>query len=354
MDRNRQLNLLYFAIAMMAVVFIQSLWAETRMVQVIPYSTFEELLDEGAMDSVTVGTNAISGYYTDVDVDAIAGMTTGFSGADLANLVNEAALLATRRKAEAVGMEDFTAAVERIVAGLEKKNRVLTPRERRVVAHHEILMSQGELEDKIAVLLGGRAAERLVFEELSTGAADDLAKATDIARGMVMRYGMDEGLGSVSYEDERPTFLNPAEPQTAGRRVSEATARRIDAAVQAIIARAFDRATDVLTENRGVLETAAARLLEKETLDQDELRVITEPLRRRPAHGGSIEFPVGLTIRNPASSRSWRGFFRGPRRMCGAPCRWRRGAIHKTRVIGSGRSHSVPLSGEGYHEPDGP
>ncbi|EKV28893.1 Cell division protein FtsH [Caenispirillum salinarum AK4] len=137
-------------------------------------------------------------------------------------------------------------------------------------------------------MLLGRAAEWLVFEELSTGAADDLAKATDVARGMVMRYGMDEGLRSVSSEDERPTFLNPAEPQPAGRRVSEATARRIDAAVQAIIARAFDRATDVLTENRTALEAAAARLLEKETLEQDELRTIAEPLRRRPARAETI------------------------------------------------------------------
>ena len=177
----------------------------------------------------------------------IAALTPGFTGADLANLVNEAALLATRRGADAVTLDDFTDAIERIVAGLEKNNRLLNPHEREVVAHHEMghalvalalpgtdtvhkvsiiprgigalgytiqrptedryLMTREELENKMAVLLGGRAAEHIVFDELSTGAADDLAKATDIARSMVTRYGMDEELGQVAYEKVPQSFL---------------------------------------------------------------------------------------------------------------------------------------------------
>ena len=183
----------------------------------------------------------------DVDPEQIASLTPGFTGADLANLVNEAALIATRRGAAAIEMQDFTQGVERIVAGLEKKNRLLNPIERKVVAYHEMghallgmalpgvdivhkvsiiprgvgalgytiqrpiedrfLMSRPELENKMAVLLGGRAAESLVFDEVSTGAADDLAKVTDIARAMVVRYGMNEELGNVAYEEERRSFL---------------------------------------------------------------------------------------------------------------------------------------------------
>ena len=189
----------------------------------------------------------------DLDLDQVAAITVGLAGADLANVVNEAALCATRRKAEEVTLADFTQAIERIVAGIEKKNRVLTPKERQVVAYHEMghaltalalpgsdavhkvsivphgigalgytlqrpsedraLVSRSELMNKIAVLLGGRAAEKLVFDELSTGAADDIAKATDIARDMVMRYGMDEGLGYVTYAETPPRFLDCREPR---------------------------------------------------------------------------------------------------------------------------------------------
>ena len=181
---------------------------------------------------------------TDVDPEQIAELTPGFTGADLANLVNEAALLATRRGADSVHLTDFTNAVERIVAGLEKKNRLLIPKERRIVAFHELghaivamalpgqdpvhkisiiprgigalgytiqrptedrfLMTEEELENRMAVLLGGRAAEYIFFHHLSTGAADDLVKATDTARSMVLRYGMDKELGHVAYERERP------------------------------------------------------------------------------------------------------------------------------------------------------
>ena len=255
----------------------------------------------------------------EVDVEKIAGLTPGFSGADLANLVNEAALLATRRDATEVTLEDFTQAVERIVAGLEKKNRVLNENERRVVAHHEMghalvamslpgsdpvhkisiiprgvgalgytiqrptedrfLMTREELENKMAVLLGGRAAEEIVFGHLSTGAADDLAKVTGIARSMVMRYGMVKTLGHVTYEEERSPFLAvPGMPQP--REFSEATAREIDVAVREIVESAYTKALDVLGRERALLERGAAQLLEKETLVEEDLAALREALGR--------------------------------------------------------------------------
>ncbi|HEY9870906.1 MAG TPA: ATP-dependent zinc metalloprotease FtsH [Candidatus Obscuribacterales bacterium] len=253
----------------------------------------------------------------DVDPDSLAGMTPGFTGADLANLVNEAALLAARRAAEKVAMADFTAAVERIIAGLEKKNRVLNPRERQVVAYHEMghalvslaipgtdpiqkvsiiprgigalgytmqrptedrfLMTRQELEDKMTVLLGGRAAESIVFGELSTGAADDLGKATDIARSMVTRFGMNEKLGPVTYEAEPPSFLHGAGiPAWTERRFSEETARDIDCAIKDLVEAAFQRAVNILRRNRAALEESARNLLAKETLTQDELPVLPD------------------------------------------------------------------------------
>jgi cell division protease FtsH len=230
----------------------------------------------------------------DVEVDKVAGLTPGFSGADLANLVNEAAIVATRRDADTVTMDDFTAAVERIVAGLEKRSRVLGPHEREVVAYHEMghavvalalpgvdpvhkisiiprgigalgytiqrptedrfIIQREELANRIAVLLGGRAAETVVFNEISTGAADDLAKATEIARNMVTRFGMVETLGNMTYEPERHHFLGEAaqmgwEP----REFSEVTAREIDCAVRDLIDKAFETAKTVLTEERATL-----------------------------------------------------------------------------------------------------
>ncbi|MEW6038906.1 MAG: ATP-dependent zinc metalloprotease FtsH [Pseudomonadota bacterium] len=254
----------------------------------------------------------------DVDPEKIAALTPGFSGADLANLVNEAAVLATRRAAEAVALDDFTRAVERIVAGLEKKNRLLNPLERRIVAYHEMghalvalslpgqdpvhkisiiprgigalgytiqrptedrfLMTREELENKMAVLLGGRAAERIVFGHLSTGAADDLAKATDIARSMVMRYGMYEKLGHVAYEAERPSFLGGPQFPEMRREFSEDTAREIDCAVREIVTRAFDAATSTLEQRRDWLERGAQLLLEKETLVEEDLAAFRLPL----------------------------------------------------------------------------
>ncbi len=257
----------------------------------------------------------------DVDAASIAALTTGFSGADLANLVNEAALLATRDDAEAVTSDHFTRAIERIVAGLEKKNRMLNPREREIVAYHEMghalvalglpgtdpvhkvsiiprgigalgytiqrptedryLMTREELENKIAVLLGGRAAEKLVFGHLSTGAADDLAKATDIARDMVTRYGMDEALGYVVYEQHQPGFLGKqAEMPMGGCQISASTAQAIDEAVRKIIGAQFERATAMLERNRDVLERCSRELLSRETLEEDDLRRLTEGLQR--------------------------------------------------------------------------
>src|SRR6266850_763567 len=245
-----------------------------------------------------------------VNLEQIAAITPGFSGADLANLVNEAALLATRRGAEAVSLSDFTQAIERIVAGLEKKNRVLNPNERRIVAHHEMghaivamalpgtdpvhkisiiprgvgalgytiqrptedrfLMTRAELENKMAVLLGGRASEEVIFGHLSTGAADDLAKVTDIARSMVMRYAMVQGLGPVAYEEERQPFLGGPLPQ-GHREYSEATAREIDVAVRDIVEATYQKALAILKRNRAALEAWALKLLEKETLAEAEL-----------------------------------------------------------------------------------
>lgn len=254
-------------------------------------------------------------------LEDVAALTPGFSGADLANLVNEATLVATRRKADQVTMPDFTAAVERIVAGLERRSRVLNPKEREAVAFHEMghalvalaqtgtdpvhkvsiiphgigalgytiqrptedryLVTRPELEQKIAVLLGGRAAEKLVFDVLSTGAADDLAKATDIARDMVTRYGMDEDLGYVAYEPARQQMLDlPAGMLPRDNSASEDTQRRIDNAIRRLVMDGFDRASTILSANREVLERGARSLLEKETLDEAALRDLSAQLQR--------------------------------------------------------------------------
>ncbi len=144
------------------------------------------------------------------------------------------------------------------------------------------LMTRDELENKIAVLLGGRAAEKLVFGKLSTGAADDLAKATDIARDMVTRYGMDEDLGYVAYEAPRPRFLDVPEMFGGGNRVSEATQTRIDETIRSLVMGVFDRATVILEQNRPVLERCAQELLKKETLDEPAIRELTRDLARPP------------------------------------------------------------------------
>ena len=247
----------------------------------------------------------------DVKLEEIAALTPGFTGADLANLGNEAAVLATRRGAESIAESDFTGAVERIIAGLEKKSRILIPRERRVVAYHEMghalvalaipgsdpvqkvsiiprgigalgytlqrptddrfLMGRQELEDKMAVLMGGRAAETLLGEDISTGAADDLAKATDIARGMVLRFGMDDRLGPVAWDTEQGQFLNQPGVYWQPRRFSDETAHEIDVAVRSRLEGALARAVGILRANRAALDEGAASLLAHESLTAEEL-----------------------------------------------------------------------------------
>jgi cell division protease FtsH len=248
----------------------------------------------------------------ELDLEQVAALTPGFSGADLANLVNEAALVATRRDGVVITVEDFTAAVERIVAGLEKRSRILNPHERAVVAHHEMghalvamslpgvdpvhkisiiprgisalgytlqrptedrfLITEQELKNRVAVLLGGRAAEMLTFDEISTGAADDLDKATEIARNMVTRFGMDKTVGQVTYQPQRHAFLGEAAmPGWQPHDYSEQTAREIDCAVRSIVDEGYGVAEQILTEKRNFLEQGAELLLEKETLSAEEI-----------------------------------------------------------------------------------
>ncbi|HVX38231.1 MAG TPA: ATP-dependent zinc metalloprotease FtsH [Gemmatimonadaceae bacterium] len=253
----------------------------------------------------------------DLDLDQVAALTPGFTGADLANLVNEAALTATRRGASAVSLDDFTVAIERIIAGLARKSRVLSPREKEITAYHEMghaivalatpgadpvqkvsiiprsvgalgftmqrptedryIATRAELNGKMTVLLGGRAAELVVFHELSTGAADDLVRATELAREMVMRQGMDETVGNVVYGNHSSAFM-PTQPLAPESRLySEQTAREIETAVRALLQLALDRAVAVLTLNRAALDDGARRLVDKETLTREELPAITPP-----------------------------------------------------------------------------
>ncbi|CAN7792006.1 ATP-dependent zinc metalloprotease FtsH [Caballeronia sp. LjRoot34] len=272
-----------------------------------------------------------------VPVEDIAALTPGFSGADLANLVNEAALLATRRNAEDVTLDDFTQAIERIVAGLEKRNRLLNPHEREVVAHHEMghalvamalpgvdpvqkisiiprgiaalgytiqrpiedrfLMDRAELMNRMAVLLGGRAAENLVFEEVSTGAVDDLAKASDIARSMVVRFGMDPKLGQVAYEPESVSALGmPTGVDWRPRQYGEQTATAIDIAVRELIDVAFKRASSILSANRALLAQAAGNLLAKETMSGEDLQIVARQLTSEDATGSGLRVMAAASV----------------------------------------------------------
>jgi cell division protease FtsH len=257
----------------------------------------------------------------DVKPEQIAALTPGFTGADLANLVNEAALLATRRNGAAVTMGDFNNAILRIVAGLEKRNRLLNPKERRVVAFHELghamvalalpgtdevhkvsiiprgigalgytvqrptedrfLMTRAELENKMAVMMGGRAAERLVFNEISTGATDDLARATDLARSMVLRYGMTDALGNVAYDRERSAFLQPGIPMPQSREYSEDTANKVDITVRKLVDNALERAIRILEANRELLDQTAEELLEIETLNEPQIEALKRQVVRQ-------------------------------------------------------------------------
>jgi cell division protease FtsH len=253
----------------------------------------------------------------DLDVEKLASMTPGMVGADLANLVNEAALLAVRRGKQRVGLSEFEEAVERLVAGLEKKNRLINPHEKKIVAYHELghaivamslpgtdpvqkitiiprgiaalgytmqvptedrfLMRRTELLNKIASLLGGRAAEELVFGDVSTGAHNDLSKASDIARSMVTQYGMSAAVGQVYHAVHRqPQFLNSPFPEA--REYSQATAELIDTEVRKIITAQYQTACAILKEKRLILEAGARQLLENETIAGDELRALAEQI----------------------------------------------------------------------------
>lgn len=257
-----------------------------------------------------------------VELESIAAMTAGMVGADLANVVNEAALLAIRRGRETVQQEDFQEAVERVIAGLEKKNRVLNPEERRRVAHHEVghaliaislpgsdpvhkisiiprgiaalgytlqlptedryLLTRTELENRIAVLLGGRAAEELVFGEASTGAADDLQKATSIAKRMVKDYGMSETLGTVALDQSvKPTFMPSAETYSAPT-YSEKTAQEIDSEVRRLIDEQGQRVRTLIAKLHPVLLSAAQQLLTKEVMTGDELQALLTHKHEEP------------------------------------------------------------------------
>ena len=253
----------------------------------------------------------------DADLDVVAAMTPGFAGADLANIINEAALLAVRMSKDSVGLPELQEAVERVIAGLEKKNRVLNQAEKERVAHHEIghalvslslpgsdqvqkisiiprgvaalgytlqlptedrfVITKSELENKIAVYLGGRVAEEIIYQEISTGARDDLLKATDIAKNMIKAYGMSEQLGQISFDqDQQPMFLQNGQSVGPGD-YSEETARAIDTEIRRIIDAQYARVTALLRAKTQVLKDAARALLDKETLTGEELRAIAFP-----------------------------------------------------------------------------
>ena len=247
-----------------------------------------------------------------VDLHVLAARTPGMAGADLANLINEAALLAARKGKDAVDMADLEEAVDRVVGGLERKSRVLSEKERDIVAHHEIghalvasslpqadpvhkvtiiprgvaalgatyqlpledryLLTRSELEDRIAVLLGGRVAEEVIYGEVSTGAHNDLERATELARLMVMQYGMSEQLGPMTFGGGQQAMFLRGSGLPQEREYSEESARRIDAETRAIIDRIYDRVRDLLTTRKRVLVEAAAELKQKETLEGDRLR----------------------------------------------------------------------------------
>ena len=260
---------------------------------------------------------------SDVKPEQIAALTPGFTGADLANLINEAALLATRRNGTSVTMADFNNAIERVIAGLEKRNRLLNPVERRVVAFHELghtmvalalpgtdevhkvsiiprgvgalgytiqrptddrfLMTRTELENKMAVLLGGRGAEQVVFNEISTGATDDLARATDLARAMVLRYGMSDALGNVAYDRDRSAYLQPDMPMPPNRDYSDDTAKVVDITVRKLVDHALARAIAILKMNRALLDRTAEELLQTETLNQPQIEALKRKITMEPA-----------------------------------------------------------------------
>jgi len=247
----------------------------------------------------------------DVDLRVVAARTAGFAGADLANLVNEAALLAARSDKPDVGMKDFEAAIDRLIAGLEKK-RVMSPKEREIVAYHEsghaivasvlpgldpvhkisivqrgfgalgytmqlpledrYLLTRGDLLSQLAVLLGGRTAEEIALSDISTGAQNDLQRATDMARAMVTEFGMSDELGAVNYDGNKSRMRFLDLPGQERGLYSEPTAEKIDAEIKRIVTDAHDKARQILSTNREKLERVTRRLLEVEVMEGDELR----------------------------------------------------------------------------------
>ncbi|MBI4011581.1 MAG: AAA family ATPase, partial [Candidatus Rokubacteria bacterium] len=264
----------------------------------------------------------------ELDLAVVAARTPGFVGADLANLVNEAALGAARAGKDAVGMADFDEAIDRVVAGLERKSRVINPREKEIVAHHEAghalvaesrphadrvnkisiiprgvaalgytqqlptedryLMTRAELLDRLDVLLGGRVAEELIFGDVSTGAQDDLQRATDIARHMIIRYGMSEALGLATFEDPRQALFLPG-LSGAPKEYSEETSRIVDREIRALLEAAHARVRETLTAKRPALEALAKLLIEKEVVTRETLTELLSANDARvvPGQGGT-------------------------------------------------------------------
>ena len=250
----------------------------------------------------------------EVDLKIVAARTPGFVGADLANLVNEAALLAARKGKASVGMAEIEESIDRVVAGLEKKQRVMSKKEKEIVAHHETghalmaefletadqvhkisiiprgiaalgytlqlptedryLMTKTELLDRLCVLLGGRVAEETIYGEVSTGAQNDLVRATDIAKSMVKEYAMSEKLGHITFEPERKPLFLEINPGSGNRDYSEATAREIDNEVRRIMEDCYGKVKNILSDKKALLENVARVLLEKETIEGEELRTL--------------------------------------------------------------------------------
>ena len=270
----------------------------------------------------------------EVNLKQIATRTPGFAGADLANLVNEAALLAARNQRDTVTQADFNEAIERVVAGLEKKSRVLNDKEKKIVAYHEVghalvgavmpgggrvakisivprgmaalgytlqmptedrfLMSESELKDQIATMLGGRAAEEVVFNSITTGASNDLQKATDLAERMVTTYGMSEILGPLAYDkSQQNNFLGPGMGNPR-RMVSDETAKAIDEEVKGIVENAHQQALDILNRNRDLLEQIAEEILEVEVIEGEKLQSLLNQAKSPSSHTESESEPVAV------------------------------------------------------------
>ena len=284
-----------------------------------------------------------------VDLSIIAAKTPGFVGADLANIVNEAALLAARQGKEAVEMTDFDEAIERVVAGLQKKSRVMSPKEKKTVAYHEsghalvaelvpgadpvskisiiprgmaalgytqqtptedrYLMTKSELLARVYVLLGGRVAEEMIFNDVSTGAQNDLQRATEIARTMVTQFGMSEKLGLVSLEGPRQSLFLPV-PMQSSKEYSDDTARVIDAEVKQILTEAHEKVTETLATHRNALEELAQLLLKKEVVERPELQAILKVVsidraKDRKKTVGALEGEGTVISKEWGDARQW-------------------------------------------------